>query len=132
MRDAVLTREGFDKSLKILKEQSEIVQNISLSQIHAVVHQMAEVQGLKNDAQGQSAPGVSFEGKSYVPQLLSSNFMGRDLEIGKLDDALTSNMESQGRRRTAVFGMTGVGKSQLVNPVRMSTEFLSSFYDISS
>ena len=114
MFDAASTRAGFDRCLKVVKEQSGILQNISVSQIYALMYEMEKARGWQGDASGIPTKDDSSEGKTHVPQLLSSEFVGREQELKQLKAALSLSMISHGRGRAAIFGMTGVGKSQLV------------------
>lgn len=46
-----------------------------------------------------------------VTALLSTKFVGREEEITKLQILLDSSEKSHHRRRVAIYGMTGMGKS---------------------
>lgn len=52
---------------------------------------------------------------SNVPGLLTTEFKGRDRELQWMRDALTSTSSTFERRRIGLYGMTGIGKTQLVN-----------------
>lgn len=57
---------------------------------------------------------------SNVPSLLSANFVGRQLQTQWLRDSLRSTDAKYKRKRLAIYGLTGIGKSQLVSLLQVS------------
>lgn len=60
-----------------------------------------------------NAPGQISKFWSNVPGLLTVEFKGRDQELQWMRHALTSAIHFE-RRRIGLYGMTGIGKTQLV------------------
>jgi hypothetical protein len=58
---------------------------------------------------------------SNVPSLLSNTFVARESDLNWITSALQSDSGKNGTRRAAVYGMTGVGKTQLVSPLQSNS-----------
>lgn len=58
---------------------------------------------------------------SNVPSLLSNTFVSRESDLEWIASVLALNSTKPGSRRAAIFGMTGVGKSQLVYVVNLKS-----------
>ena len=63
---------------------------------------------------GDSIADTKVVRPSNIPNLLNSKFVGREDELRCLEKMLKSDNPGTEPRRAAVFGLTGVGKTQLV------------------
>ena len=62
--------------------------------------------------------------QSNIPGLLSCNFVAREQDLWWIALVFESDVATNGTRRAAVYGITSVGKSQLViNPFKVIFEF---------
>lgn len=52
----------------------------------------------------------------FVPGLLSQRFLGRDEELIWLERLLEPGSRDNAGKRVALWGMTGIGKTQLASP----------------
>jgi hypothetical protein len=73
---------------------------------------------LISNAQSQTnvhAPLQTDSNISNVPGLLSATFVGRERELRWLEDILISQQPVRTRKRVGLYGMTGIGKTQIVS-----------------
>lgn len=75
---------------------------------------------IQHSANGSLQPPSQY---SYIPGLLSAKFRGRDQELIWLRDTLTSSVSPHVRRRAGLYGMTGIGKSQIVCFTSLLTQY---------
>jgi hypothetical protein len=56
-----------------------------------------------------------------VPSLLSAAFIGREGELRWLETTLEPEMEKLVGRRAGIYGITGIGKTQLASESKLNT-----------
>jgi hypothetical protein len=84
---------------------------LTIAGIQETLNMFVQSAKIQQHAQSLRQPALQH---THIPGLLSAKFVGRDDEITWLRDSLLSHEDTHTRRRLGLYGMTGIGKTQLV------------------
>lgn len=122
-------RHELEQCIAVIDVQAKHLERTAISLIFVGVEETRKTVIDMKRQLSTNAPGQISKFWSNVPGLLTAEFKGRDQELQWMRHALTSAIHFE-RRRIGLYGMTGIGKTQLMLKYeeRFHSEYTSSIF----